>query len=178
MGLGLRSHLHRKCEEEAALRELAGRNGIRRYLALSRPLNLAARQYFWRCIAIVVLALACGPMLSGCAIRLAPDYDRSIVDGLETSSEEAMTLFASVSEGVTSSSFSKREPTYNGLLGKLDALRLTAAARPSPQSIQGSTFFPAAQQLPTQLNTPTPDVLNTLVRTLSSMRSTDRSRGL
>jgi len=78
------------------------------------------------------LALLYLVFLAGCAIQLAPPYDKVVVDGLNAANTDAMTLFAEVRNGTVASTFPKREDKYTALIGKLDALAIAAAARPMP----------------------------------------------
>ena len=73
-----------------------------------------------------VLALTVG----GCAIRLAPDYDQAIFEGLTKANEDAMKLFASVSSGP----YSKRQPAYNSVIGELNAVQVQIRSRSEPVS--------------------------------------------
>jgi hypothetical protein len=132
---------------------------------------------------VLVFTIALGFIASGCAVKLAPSYDRSIVEGLSTANEQTLILFASVSSGVPSTTFANRETTYNGLIGKFDALRIQAAARPMPRPLFTQIFAggPSADTAPKELDVlkaPTPGVLDTVLATLTEMRNTDRSSGL
>ena len=91
---------------------------------LTHPLHL---------FAALVFVLAASLSLPGCTTQLAPDYDKTIVDGLTTANEQTLTLFASITSGVSRASFSAREPNYDLIIGKFDALRVQAMARPTPQ---------------------------------------------
>jgi hypothetical protein len=128
---------------------------------------------------ILVICVA----LAGCALRLAPNYDRSIVDGLARANEEAMTLFASLVSGAPKDTFARREQIYDELIGRFDALRLQAQVRPAPQtSAPAALIFgnnPQAQQrIADAAAAPTADILATLIRTMTMMRETDRKQGL
>jgi hypothetical protein len=123
-----------------------------------------------------ILATACLALfLAACAIRLAPAYDQTIVSGLDAANEEAMVLFASVANGTSAGTFSKREAAYDSVIGKIDALRVTAQARPEP----GGKLFgkPAAGEVAT-FESPTPEILAAAAEPLVFMRDTDRSEGL
>jgi hypothetical protein len=121
--------------------------------------------------------------MSGCAVRLAPDYSPAIVDGLTGANERTMTLFAAVSDGTDAASFDQRADEYNAIIGSFDAIRVEANARPTPQPW-------LARQLGLQpnpdtdpdnielLEAPTSDILVTVVDTLTQMRNTDRTAGL
>lgn len=133
-------------------------------------------------VAILAIALLAWP-LSGCAIRLAPAYDRTIVDGLTKVNQDTMTLFASVSSGASRASYAKRKDTYDSLIGTIDALRNQAVARPVPRpvgaQILGIGPKPGARQqdIP-RLETPTPAILSAMIETLTAMRDADKDYGL
>ncbi|MBX3576054.1 MAG: hypothetical protein KF723_02510 [Rhizobiaceae bacterium] len=120
----------------------------------------------------VLAAFSLALLLLGCAIRLAPDYDQSIVDGLEAANEEAMVLFAATANGAAPGTFGEREAAYNALIGKLDSLRVTAQARPDPAS-----FAPAGGMTAdiATLESPTPQVLSDTVQPIVFMRDNDRA---
>jgi hypothetical protein len=123
-----------------------------------------------------VLPALVGLFLTACAVQLAPGYDPSLVAGIDSANEEAMSLFASVSSGVSAATFGRREDHYNTVIGKLEALRISAASRPAAS---GSLFLrqATAGEIPT-LESPTPDILNDARKPIETMRDTDRSRGL
>jgi len=132
---------------------------------------------------VLAFAIVLALLASGCAVKLAPSYDRSIVEGLSSANEQTLILFASVSSGATSTTFASRETTYNGLIGKFDALRIQAAARPMPRPLFTQIFAggPSADTAPKELDVlkaPTPAVLDTVLATLTEMRNTDRTSGL
>lgn len=79
----------------------------------------------------VLLAVVAGAgMLGGCAVKLAPDYDKAIFDGLTKINEDAMKLFASAQSGAAS--FGTRERAYVAVLGELDAVQVQVASRGTP----------------------------------------------
>jgi hypothetical protein len=100
-------------------------------------------------------------LLGGCAVRLAPDYDPLLVNGLLAANEQSETLFATLSSG-TSAPFRQRQPAYDAVIGRFDALRLEAMARPNPHESQA----------------PTPRILSTIVAKLTRLRDEDRSGSL
>ena len=120
--------------------------------------------------------LAC--VLCACTTQLAPGYDKNIVDGLTGTNEQTMTLFASLSES-GGSPFSGREATYNAIIGKFDALRLEAMARPNPQP-PGLGFLigsnnKTGSNISERLKAPTPDILAKTVAELTRMRNQDKA---
>ena len=76
---------------------------------------------------LVVLAL-----LSACTMSLVPQYQQSLVDGIEAANTKALTLFASVADGSPKSEYAKYEATYDQLIGSFNALAVSAASRPVP----------------------------------------------
>jgi hypothetical protein len=93
--------------------------------------------------------------ISGCALRLVPDFDRTIVDGLSKANEQTQVFLASVQKGTKPSGFSARKGTYNSLIGQFEALRVQAAARPAPPPLRSrvlarlnSSNFPTGSFLP------------------------------
>jgi hypothetical protein len=125
--------------------------------------------------ALVILSI------SGCAVRLVPDFDRTIVDGLSKANEQTQVFLASVQKGTKPSGFSARKTSYNSLIGQFEALRVQAAARPAPPPLRGrvlarlnSTNFPDGQ-LPAA---PTPAILAAIVSTLTVMRDGDEEFAL
>lgn len=122
---------------------------------------------------------------TGCAIKLAPDYDKAIFDGLTKINEDAMTLFASVSSGVTQNTYQKRRANYDALIGKLEAVRIQIDSRLSPipplfaavilpKSVSTGTSNADASAAPV----PTLGSVNTMIRTITSMRDYDSRHGL
>jgi hypothetical protein len=133
-------------------------------------------------IALALLSLAI-LLSSGCAVQLAPSYDTTIVDGLTSANEQAMTFFASVSSGTEDSPFSDREKTYDELIGKFGALRVQALARPTPQPLildyLGLAPSAATASEPeNRLKAPTADILATIIDKLTRMRDKDKSGSL
>ena len=136
---------------------------------LTHPLHL---------FAALVFVLAASLSLPGCTTQLAPDYDKTIVDGLTTANEQTLTLFASISSGVSRASFSAREPNYDLIIGKFDALRVQAMARPTPQPWLLKAFGSSSKQesgASDHLKAPTPDVIATIIKLLTRMRDQDQA---
>jgi len=128
-------------------------------------------------------ALVCLLVLAACSVQLAPDYDKSIVEGLTSANQEAMTLFATVSPNVPKSTFPDREKSYNSIIGKFAALKIEADSRPVPQPLllqwfgstrAGETLLGKDQIL----KVPTPDVLDGITKALTRMRDEDKASGL
>ena len=70
----------------------------------------------------------------GCVAQLAPKYDEALFKGVTDTNVKVMELFASVSAGTDSSTCSKRESSYNSIIGSVDALALQSKARPMPEN--------------------------------------------
>jgi hypothetical protein len=137
------------------------------------------RARIWSTIAGITASFL---ILSACAIKLAPAYDKTVVEGLGALNEQMMTLFASVSGGTQAASFDRRQEAYNTIIGKLDAIKIQSDARPVPPSnfsqIFGGGGRPASPDDVTQLRAPTGDILTTMINTMTKMRDTDRKQGL
>jgi hypothetical protein len=99
----------------------------------SRTWGIAGAKPF-SLVIVALIAVASAMPLGGCAVKLAPEYDKAIFDGLTKANEEAMTLFASVAAGATKATFSKREAAYDSVIGTLDAVRLQVTSRVTPES--------------------------------------------
>lgn len=121
--------------------------------------------------------------VAGCAIQLAPMFDKTIVEGLTTANEQTMILFASVSSGSSAASFGTRKPEYDSLIGQFDALRLQAKSRPMPQPPSlflktGSLVGARVDQIEALSQAPTIEATEQIVVLLTRMRDTDERRGL
>jgi hypothetical protein len=122
-------------------------------------------------------------LVAGCALRLAPNYDQTVIDGLTATNIEAMELFASTSGGVSKESYPARESKYNGLIGALDALRLQSSTRPVPRPVLAQVFSsgPKANfklEDIVMLDAPSTDSIKLMVNTFTKMRDTDKLQGL
>jgi hypothetical protein len=104
-----------------------------------------------------VLILLLALIIAACTIKLAPDYDQSIVDGLGKVNDSGQKLFAAIGQGSSQSDYAKHQATYIQLIGQLDALQLQALSRPEPPPPAVfawlSSSNPADQ--PPRLKTPT-----------------------
>jgi len=118
-------------------------------------------------------------MLGSCATQLAPSYSQGIVDGLNAANAQTLTLFATVSSGVSSTTYvAQREATYNGLIGQFSALESQVAARPMPQPVLGtgsSTTLADWQKV--LASAPTKGSLETIVSVITKMRDEDAQNG-
>lgn len=133
-------------------------------------------------LAVLAIALLAWPV-SGCAIRLAPAFDRTIVDGLTKVNQDTMTLFASVSSGTSASTYGQRKKTYDDLIGSIDALRVQAIARPAPRSVGAQILgigpkLDSTSQPIARLDAPTPKILAAMIESLTAMQEADKDYGL
>jgi hypothetical protein len=121
-------------------------------------------------------------VLAGCTIQLAPNYDASIVAGLNTANTQTQTMFATVSSGATKETYvAAREAQYNAIIGQFSALDAQVAARavPQPPSFFTKPALPPSDVSQIQrLNAPSKDALDHIVVTLTKMRDTDAAMGL
>lgn len=119
-------------------------------------------------------------LLSACQVRLAPEFDRGILDGLVEANRQTMMLFAAVEGGGDPAGFPQRDPQYQEAIGRFAALRIEAQARPQPSSPLADLFGLGGAEPPeaasiVPLETPTPAVLEQIVALLTQMRQTDRA---
>jgi len=91
---------------------------------------MSKKVLIWQPLILIFFTL----ILSGCAVTLAPSYDKALVDGLTSTNTAVMEFFASVSDGTQKDTFSQRKEKYANLVGRLDALELQAKARPVPKN--------------------------------------------
>jgi hypothetical protein len=118
---------------------------------------------------------------STCAIKLAPDYDKAIFDGLTKANEDAMKLFASVKSN-PSEAYSHRANAYDSVIGELNAVQVQIKSRsvPTPPTpvltvaglLGGSN---ATQQVPQALDVPTASDVDTLVKIMQRARIDDKA---
>lgn len=135
---------------------------------------------------LVLFSIVTALPLSGCAVKLAPEFDKAIFEGLTKANEEALTLFASVSAGASKGTYSKRQAAYDGVIGKLDAVRLQIGSRVAPESpallaeILRRTSLPrsASGADATLPAVPSQGSLDRMIQTVTSMRNVDRQFGL
>ncbi len=143
------------------------------------------------------LGVACGPVgrtlealffsvallfvLSGCAIKLAPSYDKSIIEGLTAANEKALVFFASVADGTSGASYSKREETYADLIGKFEAIGVQAKSRPYPRSQleqllgSGPSIGISTEEIRLLDQAPTVYAIEKIVVVFSDMRKFDKT---
>jgi hypothetical protein len=122
---------------------------------------------------------------AGCAIQLAPPYDKAVVDGLNAANAETMTLLAEVSHGTKSDTFPKREEKYNTLIGKLEALAVSAGARPMPSNKVTETINKQLEKRGTlqdfqddETTPPSAHAIRKIAQSLEKMRDQDMKAGL
>jgi hypothetical protein len=159
------------------------------YMVCVRPRSGAyglrhSRRHYLPASFIVAIFLAAAGILGGCTAKLAPDYERAIVDGLTKANEEAMTLFASVSPSAPKGTFSKREASYNSVIGKFEAVRMQVSTRPVPDVNPFITRILNVKQADggqKQLEipaAPTSEIVARIALGFTVMRDTDKAQGL
>ncbi|MCB1910077.1 MAG: hypothetical protein KDH15_22160 [Rhodocyclaceae bacterium] len=141
---------------------------------------VALREWSYSRILLVAAFLS----IAGCAAQLAPPYDKTVADGLNSANTEAMTLMAATSQGTDKNSFSAREDTYNALIGTLDALALSAGARPMPKNRFTDAINKVLEKRggkPIDDDDSTPPSAHSIKKiaeTLTKMRDTDKKQGV
>lgn len=131
-----------------------------------------------------LLGLAIFFSVAGCATQLAPPYDKNVAEGLGAANTETMILLAAASQGTDKSSFSSREDKYNNLIGKLDAIALSAGARPMPKNkvtdaINKLLVKRGVKPIDDDDSTPpSSHSIKKIAETLTKMRDTDKKQGV
>lgn len=129
-----------------------------------------------------VSSIALFLLLGACVTQLAPDYDRALVERLNTTNVSLMEFFASASPGVKQNSFNDRKPTYDSLVGMLDALVIQARSRPVPQNSITEKVNAALEKRGVQIlddgDTPSATALEQISKTMVKMRDTDLKQGV
>lgn len=128
---------------------------------------------------IVITLFLC---LSGCFTQIAPDYDRSVVDDLNSINIDVMTLLAAMSSGTNASDFEQRQDYYNQVIGKLDALMIQAGARPVPnkqlnEKVNAALEARGVGRLADD-EIPSVHAIQKISDTLTFMRNTDKQQGV
>ena len=121
-------------------------------------------------------------IFSGCTIKLAPDYDKELVDNLIVTNTKTMEFFASIVDGTKAENFSKREQTYNKLIGQFDALALQAGARPVPNNDITEKINHHLESRGINViddgTGPSATAMQKISETLQKLRSTDKKQGV
>ena len=121
-------------------------------------------------------------LVSACVTQLAPDYDKALVDSLNSTNESLMEFFASASQGLKPSAFDERKPTYDNLIGRLDALIIQARSRPIPENSVTEKVNEALEKRGVQIldgsDTPSASALQGISATMVKMRDTDQKQGV
>ena len=129
-----------------------------------------------------VSSLALLLLLGACVTQLAPDYNRALVERLNATNVSLMEFFASASPGVKQTSFDDRKPTYDNLVGRLDALVIQARSRPIPQNSVTEKVNAALEKRGVQIlddgDTPSATALEKISETIVKMRDTDAKQGV
>ncbi len=122
--------------------------------------------------------------LLACSLPLVPPYDKAVSDALNAANTETMTLFASLNAGVQKYDFPTRADRYAQVIGKLDALALSANARPVPKNPSVDKVNAALDKLiPASANDsdvriPSVFAIRKISEAIAKMRDTDMKQGL
>jgi hypothetical protein len=119
---------------------------------------------------------------TACTTKLAPNYDKAIVDGLTSTNVKLMELFAETSSGTTPGTFDQREKSYNSLIGNLDALTIQAKSRPIPKNRVTEKVNEYLQRREVTVleggEAPSAAALGHISETIVKMRDTDKEQGV
>jgi len=133
-------------------------------------------------VTVRVFPIALLLLTSACVTQLAPDYDRALVERLNTTNVALMEFFASTSPGVKQTSFAERKKTYDSLIGQLDALTIQARSRPIPENAVTEKVNAALEKRGVQIlddgDTPSATALEKISEAMVKMRDTDLKQGV
>lgn len=125
----------------------------------------------------VIFIIVANTLVGGCAIKLAPDFDKAIFDGLTKANEDAMKLFASTS----TRPFSKRAKAYDDVVGELNAVQVQIKARATPSAPSLLLRIPGVsgnkmtqQEISDALVPPTAADVDTLVKIMITAKNEDQ----
>lgn len=123
-------------------------------------------------------------VLAACTVQLAPAYDPALVQGLDQTNAQTLTLFAELETGSPASQFDTYAPRYAALIGQFDALRQQAMARQIPPLARRLASLKLVERIcrtdsdPTACVNTSPASLEQILSNLRRMRDTHRSAGL
>ena len=72
--------------------------------------------------------------ISGCAVQLAPTFNKDIVTGITVANKDALEFLSSVDAGTTQSTFANRKDKYDKLIGSFESISTQIKARPIPSN--------------------------------------------
>lgn len=114
-------------------------------------------------------------VLASCVLRLAPAYDADLVAGLREANTQALQLFAAASHG---GGFAARRDRYDDVIGRFDAMKIEAEARPVPTNAAVSGIAQRASSTSGDPRNPTPIAIANIIQLLTEMRTTDQRNAL
>lgn len=138
----------------------------------------------WYFLRLAVNLLCLIAVLNACTMPLAPAYDKAVSEALNAANTDAMTLFASLSLGVQKQDFPHRAEQYAQVIGKLDALAISANARPVPKNaVTDKVNAVLDKTLPATIESsdarlPSVVAIRKITETVIKMRDTDLKQGL
>lgn len=83
-------------------------------------------------LARLLIVLFAGLILGGCYAQFVPAYDPTLSDDLKAANRDAQILFEAVRTTPDEDGYAQLSGDYNDVIGRLEAVRQRAAARPVP----------------------------------------------
>lgn len=123
-------------------------------------------------------------VLAACTVQLAPAYDPALVQGLDQTNTQALTLFAELETGSPATDFPTYAPRYAALIGQFDSLRQQAMARQIPPLAKRLSSLKIVERIcktdtdPTACVNTSPASLAQVLSNLRKMRDTHKAMGL
>lgn len=123
-------------------------------------------------------------ILSGCAARLAPDYDQSFYDQIVSVNQSVGILFSELEINGAKSGFSKASVSYAKVLGSLKSLHILSQSRPLPSNLEKLSKIKSLSEICGQghelsdcLND-TPDKLEEIIAIVTAVRDRHQLHGV
>jgi hypothetical protein len=127
-------------------------------------------------IAIFLLyAVLLSGLVTGCAAKLSPDYDKVTFASLSDLNVKTETLFASLSGGGSTHDFPTFQATYAQLIGGFSAARISTSNRQTPPLSASPQVKALCGSEPESCVNPTPYHLEKVITLLTKMRNTHQS---
>lgn len=120
--------------------------------------------------------------LSACSVKLAPNYNKGIVEGIISANKDAMEFFSSIEDGTDNKAFSKREEKYDKLIGSFESLSTQVRARKIPKNNVKSKVDAVLTKrgiaVLSAADYPSADAIDKAVTSLKTLKKTDKIKDI
>ena len=124
--------------------------------------------------------------LAACTVRLVPDYQPTLVDGLNKANNDTLVLFAALQQGVAPTTYAVYAKRYDVAIGAFSALKTQAEARDVPplgvslvDKVKKLGVATLAKVCPDSSDcvNPTPKILDSVIGTLTEVQRVHKQKG-